>query len=277
MPNTKTPYHLRQGEFFGNSARCVNRNGFTYSDTRYPPGLEIPEHFHDRSFFHMLVQGSCWGNLGRQWKQYEPGAIVFHPSREVHRASVSTAGGRCFLLEVGSQWEELADSFGGLPSEQVVYEGGSLHQLGLRLFNELAGGDTASPLVMEGIALELIGRVVRRRARLDRRPPPWISDVAERLRAELCEPLTVKGLAADLGVSPLRLSREFRRTYGESVGEMQRRLRIDESCRRLGEPEARLADIAADVGFADQSHFNRVFRKALDMTPAAYRRLMVAS
>jgi AraC-like DNA-binding protein len=38
------------------------------------------------------------------------------------------------------------------------------------------------------------------------------------------------------------------------------------------DPGAKLSDIAAAAGFADQSHFARTFKRFTNMTPDAYRK-----
>ncbi len=71
---------------------------------------------------------------------------------------------------------------------------------------------------------------------------------------------------------PARLARGFRRSYGESVGERLRRLRLDAARAALERPGSDLADVAQECGFADQSHLTRAFRKAFGVTPGAFRR-----
>jgi AraC family transcriptional regulator len=79
-------------------------------------------------------------------------------------------------------------------------------------------------------------------------------------------------VAAELGVAPVRLARAFRRAYGESPGEYDRRQRIHKACERLAAGDTALATIAAELGFADQSHFTRVFRRQVGITPGVWRR-----
>jgi AraC family chemosensory pili system transcriptional regulator ChpD len=47
--------------------------------------------------------------------------------------------------------------------------------------------------------------------------------------------------------------------------------RLIEARRRLRGAES-LAAIALDLGFADQAHFTRAFRKVSGLTPGAYRK-----
>lgn len=79
--------------------------------------------------------------------------------------------------------------------------------------------------------------------------------------------------AADrLGVSPRTLQRLARRYVGMPPAAMIRRRRLQEAAQRLREhPEADLADVAAELGYADHAHLTRDFRRVLSFTPSAYR------
>jgi len=78
-------------------------------------------------------------------------------------------------------------------------------------------------------------------------------------------------LAEIVGVHPTYLGRAFRAHYGLSVGEYGRRLRLAWAAAELARGEKPLAEIATSAGFADQSHFTRVFRRHIGTTPARYR------
>jgi AraC-like DNA-binding protein len=81
-------------------------------------------------------------------------------------------------------------------------------------------------------------------------------------------------LAGLLGVSPYRLSRAFTRELGVSLTRYRNRVRVARALDRLGERETSLADLAADLGFADQAHLCRTVRDHLGHTPTAVRRLL---
>jgi AraC family transcriptional regulator len=70
----------------------------------------------------------------------------------------------------------------------------------------------------------------------------------------------------------VRLARTFRRQRGESVGDCVRRLRVESARRLLEDGRQPLSEVALAAGFADQSHFTRVFRRLTGMTPGEYRR-----
>jgi AraC family transcriptional regulator len=199
--------------------------------------------------------------------EFAPRALVFHPAGEVHFGRVAATGARLLHVEISPR---LGDSV-ELPDENIVRRSGPLASLARRLHAELRQRDDSAPLVIEGIALELLGALVRSARSSDRRAN-WLARAREHLHGERGRAISVQAVAAEVGVSPVRLSRAFRRTYGESLGDYHRRLRVEEACRLLRDGSRTLAEIALAVGFVDQSHFTRTFRRLVGATPAAFRR-----
>jgi AraC-like DNA-binding protein len=82
-------------------------------------------------------------------------------------------------------------------------------------------------------------------------------------------------LAGELAVSPHHLSRIFRAATGHTISRHRMRLRARAALERLAGGERDLARLAADLGFADQSHLCRVVRSETGSTPAALRSALV--
>jgi AraC family transcriptional regulator len=77
-----------------------------------------------------------------------------------------------------------------------------------------------------------------------------------------------------VGVHPAHLARVFRRAHGCTIAQYRTKVRVQRACGLLALPEASLAQIAAEVGFADQSHFTRAFVSVVGAPPGAYRGLL---
>jgi AraC-like DNA-binding protein len=93
----------------------------------------------------------------------------------------------------------------------------------------------------------------------------------EALEARVSEAPSLVQLAAELGTNRFVLMREFKRSYGITPHAFLMRLRIERARDRL----ARGADIVAvaiELGFADQAHFTRLFKRVVGTTPARYAR-----
>lgn len=84
--------------------------------------------------------------------------------------------------------------------------------------------------------------------------------------------LSLKELAFQCGLSVSYFVRAFKSTTGDSPHRWILRHRIDCAKSMLAHGDANLVDIATSCGFADQSHFTRMFRSFVGITPAAWRR-----
>jgi AraC-like DNA-binding protein len=86
--------------------------------------------------------------------------------------------------------------------------------------------------------------------------------------------LSVLEIARMLGVSPHHLSRIFHRATGHTISRHRMRLRARLALERLAQGERHLARLAADVGFADQSHLCRVIQDETGVLPATLRSML---
>jgi AraC-like DNA-binding protein len=102
--------------------------------------------------------------------------------------------------------------------------------------------------------------------------PPAIVRVRDLLHEQMDGNMGLDELADMAGIDRFRLTRLFQRTFGTSPHAYLVRLRL-RAARRLLAIGRTPAQVAAEVGFADQSHLGRWFRRAYRMTPAAYRRM----
>jgi AraC-like DNA-binding protein len=94
--------------------------------------------------------------------------------------------------------------------------------------------------------------------------------VRDRLADELHDPPSLASLASDLGLSRYQLLRAFRTAMGIPPYAWLAQYRVTRA-RRLLDTGQRPAEVAGLVGFADQAHLTRWFRRVLGVMPAAYR------
>ncbi|NEC86725.1 AraC family transcriptional regulator [Streptomyces sp. SID12501] len=94
--------------------------------------------------------------------------------------------------------------------------------------------------------------------------------VRTRLADELTAPPSLADLATGLGLSRYQLLRAFRTTVGIPPYAWLAQHRVTRA-RALLESGLRPAEVASLVGFADQAHLTRWFRRVMGVTPAAYR------
>lgn len=108
--------------------------------------------------------------------------------------------------------------------------------------------------------------------------PPWqIKRIAEYVADNLAEAPTISCLAKLFGLSRRHLSREFRRTTGETLCGYVERMRLSEAQRLLAGTSVPLKEVAARLGYSTPSAFSVAFRRSMDISPSDYRMLSVGS
>jgi AraC family transcriptional regulator len=95
--------------------------------------------------------------------------------------------------------------------------------------------------------------------------------IREHIRTNLATDIDVAELAGLVRLSPHYFSLVFRQAVGMPPHRYILQERINEAQRLLVAGEMTLAELAAHLGFADQSHFSRAFRKLTGRTPGSFR------
>ncbi|PYV26884.1 MAG: hypothetical protein DMG27_05485 [Acidobacteria bacterium] len=83
--------------------------------------------------------------------------------------------------------------------------------------------------------------------------------------------LSVAELARSVNLSASRLLHLFKQELGVSLGQYWRSLRLERARSELGSSVLSVKQVMYDVGFADETHFIRVFKKRFGLTPGKYR------
>lgn len=94
----------------------------------------------------------------------------------------------------------------------------------------------------------------------------------EVMTASLKQDVTLSRLAAECGLSVRHFARAFRQSTGAPPHRWLLKYRVEQAKDLLKNRKLSLADIALVCGFADQSHFTRVFTAMVGASPGAWRR-----
>lgn len=265
--------NLQPGHFYGEITRKREASGLILSELKHETARKLPSHSHELAYFCLLLNGNYWEQFGRKRIIYKPLTVMFHPPDTTHVDEIGPAGGRFFSVEVKTGlMDRLRECLGRVDLDSSLHEG-DLAWLAMRLYREHKEADACSALTIEGLVLEMLGIVGRLKDRKLSDQPRWLSNAVDLLNAEFRSNLKVQDVANQIGVHPFHLSRVFRTVHRQTIGEYVHKLRVAYACRMLALPDCDLATVALSAGFADQSHFNRVFKNLTGMTPGAFRQI----
>jgi len=131
----------------------------------------------------------------------------------------------------------------------------------------------AMPVVLESILGLILAEIMRAgpRESMTDRAPSLVGDVLSVIEARCLGPLTLHEVAETVRRSPAHVTTAVKTATGRTVVQWIIEGRLAESRRRLLDTDEFVDVIAARVGYADPSHFVRLFRRRHGATPAAWR------
>jgi AraC family transcriptional regulator len=103
--------------------------------------------------------------------------------------------------------------------------------------------------------------------------PRAVSDALEFIHANYARELSLSDIAGAAHLSPFHLARLFKQSLGVSPHQYVIQVRVNNARWLLsaGSGERSLAEVASAVGFADQSHLTRHFKRVTGLTPRQFR------
>ena len=155
----------------------------------------------------------------------------------------------------------------------------TMYHLGMSLMPAFQNPQWASRLFVESVTTAIGAHIGQRYGGLRFVAPrrrglaAWQERAAvEMLDANLDGDIPLASIAARCRLSPSHFARAFRQSTGLPPHRWLLQRRIEKAKGALRDSPATLADIATSCGFADQSHFTRVFTKLVGVSPGEWRR-----
>ena len=256
----------------GGTPRFVERyhlGGIRFEEVEYPSGLDVSLHSHEAVYLDLCVTGT----IQERWRERKfargPLTLNYLPQGAPHGNHFGEQV-RTFQIVLSGGWLQRAPQ-GSAP---VCFDRGLPNWTASRLYREFRQRDDVTPLVLEGLLLELLAQISRQSARREERGcPPWLRETRDYLHDHFTEGVAISEVATAVGVHPAHLMRAFRQRHGCTIGEYVRRLRVEYASHLLSTSNTSLTQIAVEAGFAEQSHFNRTFKSVTGMVPSEFRRL----
>lgn len=216
----------------------------TSYETRHTGHAALGTHRHRDAYAALVLDGSYLQPCVEGPYQCAPGTLLLHPRFHAHGNRFGRGGARVANLD--------------LPDPR-----------GDRGLNVLQVPDLRDAArIFAHADLPALRDLVRASVPAACAPIPWQAAMLAALRDS---ERPVAEIAGALGVSPAHASRAMQRAYGMGPLALRRELRWRRALGLL-HGDASLATVAADAGFADQSHLNRVARAHSGSTPARLRR-----
>lgn len=263
----------------------LNRDAETGIETirAHFEGHAYDPHFHDSYLIGFTEQGVQQFHCRKALHSSTPGQVFLLEPGELHDGHAPARGGFTYsMLYLDPHWleRELRGLFEDAPGDcqpafaKTLASEPELLAVIAEAFQALQSRDLR--IVRQAALDALLAKLARHlawRPRLgsDPRMPLVALRARDYLHAHMEQDLGLDELAWASGVDRFRLSRAFKAAFGIAPHAYLVQLRLARARQLLasGQPPAR---VAMTLGFADQSHMGRWFRRAYGLTPAHYRR-----
>lgn len=246
-------------------------------------GHAYDPHWHDAYLIGVTEQGVQQFSCRQQRHNSTPGQVFMLEPGEIHDGTAPCEDGFTYSsLYLDTHWleRELHALFEQAPAAcqlgiaNTLTQDARLAQATLNAVQALHDGELR---IVRQTALDgLLGQMTANlQWRKWQSPDPRLPLVAQRARDYLHDhvqdDIGLDDLARISGVDRFRLTRAFKAAFGMAPHAYLIQLRLAKSRHLLARGETP-ADVASALGFADQSHLGRWFRRAYQLTPADYRK-----
>jgi AraC-like DNA-binding protein len=239
-------------------------------------------HSHETYTFGLIEAGVEEFEYGSSMQRAGPGAVALLDPDVVHTGQAATDWGWAYrvLYPQVSVVTEVAAELGwraGTPSfpQTVLYDPATATLL--RSAHRAAewGDQLASSTLLTTALAQLLSAHAAAGPASGPGPvkkaPDAVGAVRDLLADRLIDPPTLAELATLTGLSQFAVLRAFRAATGLPPHAYLNQLRVRRA-RRLLDDGLPAAEVAAEIGFADQAHLTRHFKRVVGVPPAAYQR-----
>lgn len=188
--------------------------------------------------------------------------IRIQPEKDSEIDRLLSSAPTCLYIEDENELDEMMGLFAGLCSVLI----------GADPQNEPWNGVRANAILLD--ILYRLGRLWQGSGEVAAKMPVHriAAEAYEYLGEHYAEDCSLKTVAAALHVSPNYLHAIFLREVGVTPFAYVTEKRVQRAEALIAAGEKSMQEIALEVGFCSQSHFNKVFKEQTGQTPAAYRR-----
>ena len=270
------------------SSHAAGWNGLTLEQHLFLPGeRDTPPRAAHLICLNLGEQHPLWLSQGGRVRRVVQGhgEMVLVPSGEEGRARNTVPGKVLHLLVQPALVQRTAQEMGVRRTELVgIAEADDprLRHLVLALREEARTGGASGTLFAGCLSTALAAHLVTQYGTAANKaasgePPGGLSPaqlrrVVDYVQSSLNCPLSLPEIAAVAGVSPYHFARQYKRVTGETVHAFVLRCRLEAAARLLRRNTLSVGQVAAEVGFAQQSHLAAHFKRAMGLSPLEYRR-----
>jgi AraC family transcriptional regulator len=262
--------NLEKGKFYGISKKQFFLNGLTIVDSGFYNYTNCPWHYHQNAHFAFTIKGNLVETHKKKQIQLSAGCLLYNHSDEPHCNSKYSDLVGALHLDIDTNWFKKYDiNYAHIEGVKEI-RNPVIKNIFYNLFKEVKCFDNASTVSIESMVLQSVNEMIHTNF-LQTAGIPGTRDL---LHDRYDENITLQEIALEINIHPVYLCQQFPIYFHCTFGDYIRKIKIEKAVElMLRSPNLSLTRIAYACGFSDQSHFIRVFKKNIGVTPLAFRRM----
>jgi len=259
---------LNKGEYTGKVINKFHLDGSIISTTYSTKESNSDWHYHQNLHMCFVFQGGRAETRNKTSYTKKNGTLFFYHSGETHRWIAPSSISKSANIEISDSFlkkYELSE----FDIKKAIQSKVDSKLLILKMQKEMLINNIDSSSTIEMLLLELINKS-NCLNKID--VPNWVIILTELLNDNWNKSMSLNEISRVVGVHPVTISKYFRKYFSCTLGEYQRKLKIDRGCELIKDSKMLLTEIAFHCGFNDQSHFTRTFKEMTGFLPKHFRK-----
>lgn len=241
-------------------------------------------HNHDFFEFFIITQGSATHEINGKGEELPENTLRFIRPEDMHRIKPCGAG-ECMHMNIpvtesrlkkiclglGIDFESLASEIASrtvLSPQEMMFFTKRAEQISMLVQSDVKSCYvTVNELIAE--ALSILFKAKRRRSS---EIPPWFVELTEKLHSPDYFGCNANDVYALASFSPPVTVKYFKEYTGKTVCEYLRDIKVHHARDALIHTDISILELSNILGYSSLSHFNRIFKNAVGLTPAMFRK-----
>lgn len=256
----------KNNTYYGIEQKRVVTENFTISVTHHNVNELIPFHSHEKPYLCLLLSGSYLEQSLRK-NVVKPGTILYRRAEYEHSNEFKTNNSICLNLELKQASLFALTNNIELPSDEFEKQVSiSISKL-LVSINKDSDKDILDLKCYETIVDYFEDKKAKGKLK-------WVNDVVNYINDNPTQNISLNTLAQEFQLHPNYIIRKFKEKTGYKLSEYLEKIRLENSIQEVINTQNKIGNIALDNGYYDQSHFNRIFKKHLSISPNQFKKIL---
>ncbi|UZO79595.1 AraC family transcriptional regulator [Aquimarina sp. ERC-38] len=260
---------MNKGEYTGEIIHKHQIDGSIFTNTLYTIRKNNPNwHYHENLHICFVYEGGKAETRHQTTYSKKEGSIFFYHSEELHRWISPEPTSKSLNIEIEHSFLKKHN----LTEQNIkksIETNVSAKGLILKLQKELLHLNSENYLHFQIVLLELLAFQTQKKYLSN---PQWVVLLKELLHSQWDQVMSLEEISKLVGAHPVTISKNFRRYFQCTLGEYQRKLKIEKAIDLIKNTSLSLSEITFYCGFTDQSHFTRNFKLYTGFLPKDYRK-----